>query len=132
MNPTNLHILIAEDDPDDGFLIADSFRQNTSYNKVSLVQNGQELVDFLKINAAPNAILTDINMPLKDGIEALTEIMDDPYMKNIPCFVYSTSINPAYEARCRELGVRGFLIKPYSLEEFNEIPLRIISILATV
>ena len=130
---SNLHIIIAEDDPDDGMLVVESFEKNEDYNKVSLVKNGQELVDFLRENPndIPDVILTDINMPIMNGIEALIEIMDDAKYKSIPCFVYSTSINPIYEARFKELGVKGFLIKPFSLEEFDEIPKKIISILVT-
>ena len=130
---SNLHIIIAEDDPDDGMLVVESFEKNEDYNKVSLVKNGQELVDFLRENPndIPDVILTDINMPIMNGIEALIEIMDDAKYKSIPCFVYSTSINPIYEARFKEIGVKGFLIKPFSLEEFDEIPKKIISILVT-
>jgi len=129
----NLHILIAEDDEDDGMLINDSFFKNERYSKVSMVKNGQELVDHLNNpeNDLPDIILTDINMPIMSGIEALVEIMKDPRYNTIPCFVYSTSINPIYEERCEELGVKGFLIKPFSLEEFDNIPNRIISTLAT-
>ena len=128
----NLNILIAEDDPDDGMLIVESFTKNEHYTTINLVKNGQELVDYLKNNnAVPDVILTDINMPIMNGIEALVEIMDNEEYSKIPCFVYSTSINPIYEARCKELGVRGFLIKPFSLEEFDDIPNKIISTLAT-
>jgi len=134
MKLTNLHVLIAEDDPDDGMLVEESFAKNELYNKVSLVNNGQELVDYLKnsANNIPDIILTDINMPIMNGIEALIEIMDDAEYNKIPCFVYSTSINPTYEARCKELGVKGFLIKPFSLEEFNDIPNMIIAALNTI
>ncbi|KGO86168.1 response regulator receiver protein [Flavobacterium rivuli WB 3.3-2 = DSM 21788] len=128
---TNLHIVIAEDDPDDGMLVVESFTRNDFYAKVNLVNNGEELVEYLKNNTnnIPDIILTDINMPIMNGIEALIQIKDNSEFNKIPCFVYSTSINPSYEARGRELGVKGFLIKPFSLEEFDDIPNKIISIL---
>jgi CheY-like chemotaxis protein len=127
-----LHIVIAEDDADDGEIMVDSFRRNGSFSQIDLVRNGVELLDFLNANGAmPNIILTDINMPLMSGIEALEEICDDPVLSAIPAFVYSSTLNPIYEAKCMRLGTKGFLIKPLSLQEFDEIPKRIISILET-
>jgi len=129
----NLHILIAEDDFDDGEIIEASFGKHDAFAKVSLVKNGQELLEFLKNNTVetPDVILTDINMPILSGIDALKQIVDDNDLKSIPAFVYSTAINPIYEAKCMEMGTKGFLIKPYSLAEYDEIPDRILEILNT-
>ena len=124
----NLHIIIAEDDYDDADVICESFNKNPDFTKVSLVANGEELLNYLKnsSNEIPHVILTDINMPILDGIEALQEISNNNLLNKIPCFVYSTSINPAYKEKCDLLGVKGYLIKPYSIEEFDEIPMKII------
>jgi len=124
----NLHIIIAEDDYDDADVICESFNKNPDFTKVSLVANGEELLNYLKnsSNEIPDVILTDINMPILDGIEALQEISNNNLLNKIPCFVYSTSINPAYKEKCDLLGVKGYLIKPYSIEEFDEIPMKII------
>ena len=127
----NLHIIIAEDDTDDADVIFDTFSQNPNFGKVSVVANGEELLNFLKDtdNENPDVILTDINMPIVDGIEALQEILNDNELKDIPCFVYSTSINPSYKEKCDVLGVKAYLIKPYSFEAFAEIPKTILSII---
>lgn len=67
------------------------------------------MLDFLKSTKnIPDIILTDINMPILNGIEALAEIHEDSSFRNIPAFVYSTTINPTYEAKCKELGTKGF------------------------
>ena len=130
MKQQELHILIAEDDIDDGEIIEASFARHPSFSSVDIVKNGKELLNFLKNSSKiPDIILTDINMPILNGIEALTEIQDDSNLKKIPAFVYSTAINPTYEAKCKELGTKGFLIKPFLLEEFYEIPNRILYIL---
>src|SRR6478672_12962622 len=131
MNPNQtrkLHILIAEDDADDGEIMVDSFRRNGSFDAIDLVRNGVELLQFLK-HDKPDIILTDINMPLMSGIEALEEISNNPGLSGIPAFVYSSTLNPVYEIKCMQLGTKGFLIKPMSLNEFDEIPKRILSIL---
>lgn len=124
----NLHIIIAEDDIDDGEIIEQSFLKHPSFNKISIVKNGKELLDFLKSNnQKPDVILTDINMPIINGIEALAEISDHEELSKIIAFAYSTSINPIYEAKCLQYGVKAFLIKPFVLEEFDEIPHKIIT-----
>ncbi|MDW0170664.1 MAG: response regulator [Nitrososphaeraceae archaeon] len=127
----NLHIIIAEDDNDDADIIFEIFSQNPNFRKVSLVQNGEELLNYLKDTRKenPDIILTDINMPILDGIEALSEILSNNKLKEIPCFVYSTSINPSYKEKCDQLGVKAYLIKPYSFEAFKEIPKTILNII---
>jgi len=131
LKQTSLHIVIAEDDPDDAHVIVQSFIANGNYSKVDVVQNGQELLDCLRsCTDCPDIVLTDLNMPIINGIEALTEMRSDPRLSAIPCFVYSTSINPVYKAICEKLGIAGFLIKPYTVEEFNNIPEEIIHLLS--
>ncbi|MCM0666915.1 response regulator [Flavobacterium tyrosinilyticum] len=127
----NLHIVIAEDDIDDADVITETFTKNPNFSKVSLVANGEELLNYLKndSNENPDVILTDINMPIIDGIEALQEILSNDELKKIPCFVYSTSINPSYKEKCDVMGVKAYLIKPYSFEAFAEIPKTILSII---
>ncbi|MDA6072495.1 response regulator [Flavobacterium sp. AC] len=130
-NLNNLHILIAEDDSDDADIIFEAFTKNTNFEKVNLVTNGEELLNYLKnsSNKIPDVILTDINMPIVDGIEALQEILNTTELKKIPCFVYSTSINPVYKEKCDLLGIKAYLIKPYSIEGFDEIPKSILSLI---
>lgn len=125
---TDLHILIAEDDPDDGEFIKNSFSKHTSFIKIDWVKNGKELLNFLMNSHSkkPDIILTDINMPIINGIEALELIFQNPELSHIPCFVYSSTVNPMYEAQCKDLGVRSFLMKPFSLSGYDEIPYEIL------
>jgi CheY-like chemotaxis protein len=127
----NLHIVIAEDDSDDADVMYETFNKNPNFGKVSIVNNGEELLNYLKStsNAIPDVVLTDINMPILDGIEALQRILNDTNLKTIPCFVYSTSINPAYKEKCDVLGVKAYLIKPYSFEAFEDIPKKILTLI---
>lgn len=122
----NLHIIIAEDDMDDSEIIEQSFSRHPAFTKISLVKNGKELLKFLKEEyEKPDVILTDINMPIINGLEALFEISNDSELRNITTFAYSTSINPIYQAKCIQYGVKEFIIKPFVLEEFDEIPHKI-------
>jgi CheY-like chemotaxis protein len=131
MDLNNLHIVIAEDDFDDGEIILDSFLRHVSFAKVNLVKNGKELLEFLETSKnKPDIILTDINMPILNGIDALKEIRDDRELKEIPAFVYSSTNNPIYKAKCVEIGTKGFLVKPMNFKDFYEIPNKIIKILS--
>lgn len=127
----DIHILIAEDDQDDGEILCASFHNHPCIKKVDWVRNGKALLEFLNDcgDKKPDIILTDINMPIKNGIEALEEISHTIQFSSIPVFVYSSTMNPVYQKRCKELGACGYLIKPIHLIDFDEIPYQIIYIL---
>ncbi len=128
MTENSLHIVIAEDNPDDARIISESFKKHKAFSHISIVRNGEELVSFFNDNRSnlPDVILTDISMPLKNGLEALEEIFDDETFCKIPAFMYSSSLNHPYDERGKELGVIGYLIKPFSLLAFDEIPYQVI------
>jgi CheY-like chemotaxis protein len=80
-------ILMADDDADDRMMTKDAFEENHLANDLRFVQNGVELMDYLKrrdqysdpkTSPRPGLILLDLNMPKKDGREALEEIKQDP------------------------------------------------------
>lgn len=124
----DLHVVIAEDDPDDAYIIKRSFTKHEAFKTVNLVRNGEELINYLEENRGhlPDMILTDINMPIMNGVEALSKIFYDARLSKIPVFIYSSTVNPMYEEKCRELGARGYLVKPFSLEKFDDIPYQMI------
>src|SRR5688572_14680531 len=101
-----LFILIAEDDEDDGELVLESFIKHEAFSQAILVKNGVELMQNLEASRdnLPDIILTDINMPIKGGIEVLSDLFHDPEFCRIPVFIYSSTPNPSYEERCKELG----------------------------
>ena len=92
MNPQikPITILIAEDDPDDRLLTRDALAESRLANDVRFVENGEELMDYLHRrngfsksaeSPRPGLILLDLNMPKKDGREALREIKADPALQ---------------------------------------------------
>jgi CheY-like chemotaxis protein len=99
-NAKPVTFLIAEDDPDDRFLIKEAFQESLLTNSLYFVQDGVELLDYLRrqgkfanpVDAPPaDLILLDLNMPRKDGREALAEIKSDPHLRYIPVVVLTTS-----------------------------------------
>lgn len=126
----NLHIIIAEDDIDDSEMILESFLAHPAFIKVVIVKNGKELLDLLKSDEKkPDVILTDINMPLVNGIEALKAIQNDPSLHNITSFAYSTSTTALYVNKCLEFGARYFFAKPVISTDFYRIPDKLYQIL---
>lgn len=128
-----ISILIADDDADDRDLIKAAFDENSNQHHISFVENGEELLRYLKrdghyadetLHPFPQIILLDLNMPKKDGREALQELKTDNIFKSIPVIVLTTSMEEKDVVKSYELGVNSFIIKPvtYSgLVEFTRV-----------
>jgi two-component system, response regulator len=123
-----LFLLIAEDDPDDRILIAKAFKDSAIENRIQFVEDGEELMDFLsgrnkfKNNPyqEPALILLDLNMPKKDGREALREIKANPNLKHIPVIVLTTSGSGEDVLYSYRLGVNSYITKPIKFPAFIE------------
>ena len=114
------NILIAEDDADDRTLIRDAFSLNGRKDGIQFVNDGQELLNFLSDkeneDELPDLILMDLNMPRKDGREALREIKNNPVFAQIPVIVMSTSRSEDDIAATYQLGVNSYIIKPSNFQ----------------
>jgi CheY-like chemotaxis protein len=120
-----LVVLVAEDDDDDRLMLEEAWHENRMANHLRFVTDGEELLDYLKQRGAwsapgaaprPGLILLDLNMPRKDGREALAEIKTDPALKSIPVVVLTTSKLEEDIVRSYALGVSSFITKPVSFE----------------
>lgn len=112
-------ILVAEDDEDDRLLLKIAFDENGYKDAVEFVINGVELMKRLNtLNMAgstenlPSFILLDLNMPRKDGREALNEIKANSTLKKIPVIVFSAAENITEIKRCYDNGANSYVIKP--------------------
>ena len=113
-------IVIVDDDSDDRGLIKDAFLENNPGKNFVLLENGDMLLEFLKTvpeTDFPSLILLDLNMPGKDGREALKEIKKDDKTHHIPVVVFSTSSLDKDRIMSYELGANCFLTKPSSYQE---------------
>jgi len=118
-------ILLADDDEEDRMLTADALAESRVVNEFRFVQDGDELLDYLyhrgqyadpASSPAPGLILLDLNMPRKDGREALREIKADPDLRRIPIIVLTTSKAEEDIYRTYDLGANSFITKPVSFE----------------
>ena len=118
-------ILMADDDPEDRMLAKDALEESHLVNDLQFVEDGEDLMDYLyrrgrygelTNSPLPGLILLDLNMPRKDGREALKEIKADPNLKRIPVVILTTSKAEEDIFRTYDLGVSGFVVKPVAFE----------------
>lgn len=126
----SINLLIADDDPDDRMMTQAALEESYLLNNLYFVENGQELMDFLKrrgkytdpaTSPRPDLVLLDLNMPRKDGREALMEIKADPELRSIPIIVLTTSKSEQDILKSYDLGVNCFISKPVLFEELIEV-----------
>jgi CheY-like chemotaxis protein len=118
-------ILMADDDDDDYLLTQKALKQSKLLNTLCRVKDGEELLDYLRHQGdyadgtncgRPGVILLDLNMPKKDGREALKEIKSDPDLKDIPVVVFTTSKAEEDIYKSYQLGVNSFITKPVTFD----------------
>nr|WP_305953173.1 response regulator [Emticicia oligotrophica] len=123
-------ILVADDDEDDQLFIREAFEESKLLVDIRFVNDGLELLDYLKQRnkyaniencPSPSLILLDLNMPKMDGREALKEIKSDTALKTIPVVALTTSKAEQDVLKTYELGINSFITKPVSIDEFIEI-----------
>ncbi len=120
-----LKILVADDDPEDRMLCKDALSEAGLTAGVEFVTDGEELMTYLRSRAydaawpnvqLPTLVLLDLNMPRKDGREALAEIKADPRLKHIPVIVLTTSRAEEDIARSYNNGANSFVTKPFTYD----------------
>jgi CheY-like chemotaxis protein len=126
-----LTILIADDDEEDRDLARDALHNASLAGEMRFVVDGQDLMDYLRregpyadesVDAPrPGIILLDLNMPKKDGREALAEMKADKSLRSIPVVVLTTSRDEADIFRTYDLGVNSFITKPTTFAGLVEV-----------
>ena len=123
-------IVLAEDDDDDYLLTKDGFKEANLFNPMHRVKDGEELVQYLYRRGQyenqgplswPLLVLLDLNMPKKDGREALKEIKSHPRLRRIPVIVLTTSRAEEDLVRTYDLGANSFIRKPIGFSELVEL-----------
>ena len=118
--------LVAEDDPDDQMFIHDVVREVCPPElHLHIVDDGIELLDFLRDRLAnstkPRLIILDLNMPRKNGREALKDIKTNPELVDIPTVILTTSNREEDVEYCSRYGIAGYYRKSGPISEWREI-----------
>ena len=123
-------ILMADDDEDDRLLTEEAFMESHLANDLHFVKDGEELMQYLlrqgeyadpKTSPRPGIILLDLNMPKKDGREALEEIKANPDLCRIPVIILTTSKAEEDIIRSYDLGANSFIAKPVTFRRLVEV-----------
>ena len=132
MKPTGkpIVILMADDDADDRLLCQQALEESHVLNDLYFVEDGEQLLDYLNRRGKyaapadaprPSLILLDLNMPRKDGREALREIKTNPDLRRIPIVVMTTSQAEEDIFRSYDLGANSFVTKPVTFDRLVEL-----------
>jgi two-component system response regulator len=130
VNGNPIVILMADDDADDRMLARDALEESRVLNELRFVEDGEELMEYLRrsgkyASAAdsprPGLILLDLNMPKKDGREALKEIKSDPNLRRIPVVIMTTSKAEEDIFRSYDFGASSFITKPVTFDRLVEL-----------
>ncbi|MVM37596.1 response regulator [Spirosoma sp. HMF3257] len=127
--PKLIHILLVDDDEDDRYLTREAFHQHYPASRISFAEDGEDLMDFLTYkgryaeadHSLPELILLDLNMPRKDGREALREIKADEQFRHIPIVVLTTSDAKDDVETSYFNGANSFITKPPTFQRLSEV-----------
>jgi two-component system response regulator len=123
-------ILMADDDADDRLMTREAFEASHLANDLRFVEDGVELIDYLyhrgkykdpASSPRPSIVLLDLNMPKKDGREALAEIKKDPNLQNIRIIVLTTSKAEEDIFRTYNLGAASYITKPVTFDALVDV-----------
>lgn len=127
---TVLTILMADDDEDDCLLAQEALTESRLANNLYIVPDGEQLMDYLyhrgkysdiDLSPRPGLILLDLNMPKKDGREALKQIKADANLRQIPIVILTTSKADQDIDRSYDLGANSFITKPVTFSGLVEV-----------
>lgn len=122
-----VEVLLVEDNPDDVELTLRALKTNHLSNKVHVVRDGAEAIEFLfgsgayaarNHGAVPKVVLLDLKLPKVDGLEVLRRIKSDPQTKTIPVVVLTSSKEDQDVVKSYQLGVNSYIVKPVDFDKF--------------
>jgi two-component system response regulator len=123
-----VEILLVEDNRDDEELVLHTFRRHDISNRVFVVRDGSEALEYLRgtgrycHRAVPSAlrmILLDIKLPLVDGLDVLAEIKTDRELRRIPVVLFTSAAQEEELQRGYAFGANSYIVKPVNFERFT-------------
>jgi two-component system response regulator len=129
MTEQTSEILLVEDNPNDEMLAMHAFRKHNLAERVFVVRDGAEALEFLFCTGAfaerrfenPRLILLDKNLPLVDGMEVLRQIRTEPRTHLVPVVMLTSSAEDRDIIESYQLGVNSYIVKPVNFERFSEV-----------
>jgi two-component system response regulator len=122
-------ILLVEDNPDDEALTIRALQKNNIRNKVAIVRDGAEALDFLFCSGAyagrdpndvPQVVLLDLKLPKVDGLEVLRRIRANERTSLLPVVVLTSSKEEQDLLESYKNGANSYVRKPVNFDQFVE------------
>jgi two-component system, response regulator len=129
MNADELDILLVEDNEDDRDLALHALQRAKVANRIFVVRDGEEALDFLFCRGAhaersfdhpPKLVLLDLKLPKVDGMEVLKQVKSDPRTRTIPIVIMTSSKEERDLASGYNLGANSYIQKPVDFDQFRE------------
>jgi chemotaxis family two-component system response regulator Rcp1 len=125
---SDLKILIIEDNSIDENLIKNAIKDSGYKSLTHSIHDGNNAIRFLKYDnnntsiafTKPDIIFLDLNLPIKNGFEVLSEIKSNKKTALIPVIIITHSVNYKDMIRCYELNANSFLVKALKVSEFKQ------------
>ena len=107
-------IIIVENDEDEQFFMQKEFKDSNSFELLTMAENGNELLKWLDAHPQnlPDLILSDLNMPGKNGYDIIKDVKQSDIYGHIPVVITSTSSTPTIMNECLSLGAAAYIVKP--------------------
>ena len=128
MREKTVEILLIEDNSEDVDLIMRALKKYNLANKVHVLRDGEEALDFintrlnhcssLQTNLCPKVILLDLKLPKIDGLELLKRLRSDENTRCIPVVILTSSGEDRDRIESYRLGVNSYIVKPVEFENF--------------
>lgn len=114
-----VEILLVEDSDDDAELTIRAIKSNKIANRIELVRDGVEALDYLEgERPLPRLVLLDLKLPRMNGLDVLRRIRSNPRTRVLPVVVLTSSREEPDIAGAYDLGVNSYIVKPVEFEDF--------------
>lgn len=115
-------IAIVENDEDEQFFMNEGFQSSSLFEVMDMFNNGNQLLEWLDKQqpaGLPDVVLSDLNMPGKNGYDIISEMRSDPRFQDIPVIITSTSSTKVFIEKCLSFGAADYLVKPETFVEYG-------------
>lgn len=116
--PSEVEILLVDDDPDDVTLAMRALAKQHLANRVHVVRDGEEALTYLREMARPRLVLLDLKLPKINGLEVLAQVREDPRLRTLPVVILTSSREEPDVARAYALGANSYIVKPVDFDQF--------------
>jgi CheY-like chemotaxis protein len=113
-------IIIVENDEDEQLFMKEGFDAADMFEIIAQLKNGDALLEWLNENpqALPDIVLSDLNMPGKNGYDVIMDLKTNPSYSHIPVVITSTSSTKTIIDKCMSTGAADYIIKPDTFVEY--------------